>query len=161
VHVHAPASGPRAASASAPCAPEDLVGFWINRASRTLLRVLDARLRPFGFAMSHFPVLRALAEDGALPQKELARRARVEQPTMAEALTRMERDGLIQRAPNPADKRGTLASLTRTARARLPKATATLAACEHDALAGFTAAERAQLTQLLQRVVRNLERDHA
>src|SRR5205807_681280 len=119
----------------------------------------DARLRPFGFAMSHFPVLRALAEDGALSQKELAHRARVEQPTMAEALTRMERDGLIQRAPNPADKRGTLTSLTRAARARLPKATAALIACEHDALTGFTAAERALLTQLLQRVVRNLERD--
>src|SRR5262252_2229808 len=68
--------------------PEKLVGFWINLASRTIVRVLDARLRPLGFAMSHLPVLRALAQGGALSQKELARMARVEQQTMAELLAR-------------------------------------------------------------------------
>jgi hypothetical protein len=55
---------------------EATAGFWIDRASRLLLRLLEARLRPFGFGMSHLPVRRALADGGSLSQKELARLAR-------------------------------------------------------------------------------------
>jgi len=139
------------------CEPEAMVGFWINLASRTIVRVVDARLRPFGFAMSQLPVLRALGEGGALAQKELARRARVEQPTMAEMLSRMERDGLVEREPNPDDKRGSLTSLTRSARARFPKAAEVLVEGEREALAGFSEEERALFLEFLQRVVKNLE----
>ena len=137
--------------------PHDMVGFWINLASRSILRVLDARLRPLGFAMSHLPVLRALAEGGALSQKDLARVARVEQPTMAEMLSRMERDGLVQREPNPDDKRGSLTSLTRSARMRFPKARETLLAGEREALAGFSDEEKTLLLELLRRVVNNVD----
>jgi MarR family transcriptional regulator for hemolysin len=137
--------------------PNDMVGFWINRASRSIVRVLDARLRPLGFAMSHLPVLRALAEGGALSQKDLARTARVEQPTMAEMLARMERDGLVQREPNPHDKRGSLTSLTRSARTRFPKAGETLMAGEREAMAGFSDQEKAMLLGLLRRVVKNVD----
>ncbi|WP_167594419.1 hypothetical protein [Corallococcus coralloides] len=44
--------------------------------------------------------------------------ARVEPPTVAELLSRMERDGVVQREPNPANALGGLMSLTRTARQR-------------------------------------------
>ena len=138
--------------------PEKMVGFWINLASRTILRILDARLRPLGFAMSHLPVLRALAEGGSLSQKDLARLARVEQPSMAEMLARMERDGLVQREPNPEDKRGSLTSLTRSTRMRFPKVAGALAQAEGEAMAGFTEQEKAVLVDLLQRVVNNLEK---
>jgi MarR family transcriptional regulator, transcriptional regulator for hemolysin len=137
--------------------PNDMVGFWINLASRSILRVLDVRLRPLGFAMSHLPVLRALAEGGSLSQKELARIARVEQPTMAEMLARMERDGLVQREPNPDDKRGSLTSLTRSARTRFPRARETLMAGERETMAGFSDQEKALLLELLQRVVKNVD----
>jgi MarR family transcriptional regulator for hemolysin len=147
-------SGPRGPEARG---PEALVGFWINLASRTIVRVVDARLRPHGFALSQLPVLRALAERGPLSQKELARVARVEQPTMAELLGRMERDGLVQREPNPEDRRASLTSLTRSARARFPKAAEILMASEREATAGLSEQERGTLRELLQRVVKNLE----
>jgi MarR family transcriptional regulator, transcriptional regulator for hemolysin len=85
-------------------------------------------------------------------------RARVEQPTMAEMLTRMERDGVVRRETNPADKRGSISSLTRSARGRLPKATEALIAGERGAMAGLSDDEQAVLIELLQRVVKNLER---
>jgi MarR family transcriptional regulator for hemolysin len=137
--------------------PESTAGFWINRASRLLLRSLDARLRPFGFAMSHLPVLRALSRTRSLSQKELAQLARVEQPTMAEMLARMERDGVVQHEQNPDDKRGILISVTRRSRARFPKAKEALVEGEREAMAGLTDAEQVLLRELLQRVVRNLE----
>ena len=137
--------------------PEARAGYWLNQASRSLLRVLESRLRPFGFGMSHLPVLTALEGGGALSQKELARAARVEQPTMAEMLGRMVRDGVVDREPNPDDKRATLISLSRRSRARLPKAKVALNEGERDAMAGLTAEERVVLRELLKKVVKTLD----
>lgn len=137
--------------------PESTPAFWINRASRTLVRHFDARLRPFGFAMSHLPVLGALADGRSLSQTALAEAARVEQPTMAETLTRMTRDGVVQREPNPEDRRASLISITPRARARFGKAIAALVEGEREAMAGFSAREKAVLRTLLRRVVSNLE----
>jgi MarR family transcriptional regulator for hemolysin len=138
--------------------PEASPGFWINRVSRALLRRGDARLRPLGFAMSYLPVLRALAMGHRpLSQTELARAAGVEQPTMTETIARMVRDGLVERDPNPEDRRGTVISLTRLSRARFPKAGAVLVESEREAMAGLSDDERALLRDLLKRVQKNLE----
>jgi DNA-binding MarR family transcriptional regulator len=138
--------------------PESTPAFWINRASRSLLRRGDAGLRPLGFAMSYLPVLRALAMAGRpLSQTELAQAAGVEQPTMAETLVRMVRDGLVEREPNPDDRRGTLISLTRRSRSRFPTARAVLVEGEREAMAGLSDVEKSLLLDLLKRVVSNLE----
>ena len=47
-----------------------------------------------------------------MSQKALAEAAAVEQPTIAATLSRMERDGLIERNPDPSDRRSALISLT-------------------------------------------------
>jgi MarR family transcriptional regulator, transcriptional regulator for hemolysin len=137
--------------------PESTPAFWINRASKALLRLFDARLRPFGFAMSHLPVLGVLAGGRSLSQTDLARAARVEQPSMAETLARMVRDGVVQREPNPSDKRGTLFSMTRRSRARLSKAKEALMEANREAMAGLSDEEMVLLRQLMERLVRNLE----
>jgi MarR family transcriptional regulator, transcriptional regulator for hemolysin len=137
--------------------PESTAAYWINRASRSLVRRFDASLRPFGFAMSYFPVLRALADGRALSQAELAQAAGVEPPSMAETLSRMQRDGVVRRARNPNDKRANLFSVTRAARARFPKARMALVQCERRVMAGFAAADEKALRELLKRVVRNLD----
>ncbi|KYF88237.1 hypothetical protein BE17_32370 [Sorangium cellulosum] len=141
---------------SDPSDPRSSVSFWINATSRSLMRIQDGRLRPLGFGMRQMPVLYALKEGASLPQKELARLAGVEQPTMAEMLARMERDGVVQREPNPKDGRGSLTSLTRSSLLRLPKGREALVEVEREAMAGFTAAEKELLLTLLQRVARNL-----
>lgn len=138
--------------------PGASTSFWINRASRLLLRTQEGRLRALGFGMSHMPVLHALEDGGAMSQKDLAAFARVEQPTMAELLARMERDGVVERAPNPNDGRGSLISLTRRARLGWPKAKAALLQVEDEVMESFSAEERALLRTLLQRVVDSLER---
>lgn len=137
--------------------PESSASFWVSRAARSLARLQEGHLRPLGFGMSQMPVLHALADGGSRSQKDLAARARVEQPTMAEMLARMERDGVVQREPNPSDGRGTLISLTARSRQRLPKGKAALVEAEQAAMAGFSASERELLVALLKRVASNLE----
>ncbi len=93
-----------------------------------------------------------------MPQSELARLARMEQPTMAQLLSRMERDEIIDRVADPADKRSRLISLTADAEKRLPKARSILFAGSEDALSGLSDGEVTQLVELLERVNANIER---
>jgi DNA-binding MarR family transcriptional regulator len=133
-------------------------GHLISLAARGFARLSEARLKPLGFGVGHLPVLVALQNGQGSSQRDLARFARIEQPSMAQMLTRMERDGLIRRTPDPADGRSSQISLTKTARARLPKACETLFEGNRDALNGFTDAEATQLVGLLNRLIANLDR---
>ncbi|RQO50947.1 MarR family transcriptional regulator [Variovorax sp. KBW07] len=130
----------------------------IGRANRGFARLVDGGLRDFGFAVGQLPVLVSLKKSKALSQAELARIAQVEQPSMAQLLTRMERDGLVERVDNPEDKRSRLISLTPLAAKRLPKAKALMDAHTQEALAGFSRAEVEQLAAMLLRLNENIER---
>jgi MarR family transcriptional regulator for hemolysin len=137
--------------------PASTPTFWINHASRLLMRHFEQRLRPLGFGMAYLPVAMAIKENGSLSQKHLAELSHVEQPTMAVLLGRMERDGLIQRETNPDDKRASLISLSAKAKARVPSAKKRLGEVAEQATSDFSDRERATLIALLRRLVNNLD----
>ena len=62
----------------------------INRASRALARDGDAALKPLGLRYAQVPVLALLSGGRELTQKALAEAAGIEQPSMAQLLTRMD-----------------------------------------------------------------------
>jgi len=130
----------------------------VGQVFRTFTRIVDAPLRDLGFAVGQMPVLVALRMNPALPQSELARIAGVEQPSMAQLLARMERDGLIERTPDPEDGRSRRIALTKRATTQMPKVKAVMDATSEGALEGLTTSERDMLGKLLARVAGNLER---
>ncbi|MBB3997281.1 MarR family winged helix-turn-helix transcriptional regulator [Aureimonas pseudogalii] len=132
-------------------------GHLVSLAARGFARLSEARLKPLGFGVGTLPALVALEEGHASSQRDLARFARVEQPTMAQMLARMERDGLIRRMPDPADGRSRRIVLTEAARAGLPEACAVLFQGNRDALAGFSEREAEQFVAFLQRLIANLD----
>lgn len=132
-------------------------GHLINRLSKLSLRWADERFQRLGLAAAQMPVLYALKDGASSTQTELARMAHIEQPTMAQLLVRMERDGLIRRAANPDDKRSSLVSLTPRALKQLPAAREVLREGNKLALEGFTEREVETLIRLLQRVLKNVE----
>lgn len=133
-------------------------GHLVSLAARGFARLSEARLKPLGFGVGHLPVLVALRDGRASTQRDLARFARVEQPPMAQMLTRMERDGLITRTPDPDDGRSSRIALTATALARMPEAIDALFEGNREALSGFTEAEAEQFVALLTRLIANLDR---
>ncbi|RYB03186.1 MarR family winged helix-turn-helix transcriptional regulator [Lichenibacterium ramalinae] len=133
-------------------------GHLVSLAARGFARLSEARLKPLGFGLGHLPVLVALREGRASTQRDLARFAKVEQPPMAQMLARMERDGLIQRSPDPDDGRSSRIVLKEAALARMPEAVVALLQGNREALEGFTAAETQQLVGLLTRLIANLDR---
>ncbi len=136
---------------------EESSGYLTNWAARLFARAIDRRLAPHGLSSAYMPVFFALAGGEALSQTALARRASVEQPTMAATLKRMERDGLIVRTPDPADRRSALVSLTGLARGRLRAVQAAGHSVNETAMAPLLAAERQQYLSLLRRVIAALE----
>ena len=132
-------------------------GHLISLAARGFARLSEARLKPLGFGVGHLPVLVALQEGRVSTQRDLARFARIEQPPMAQMLARMERDGLIRRAREPADRRSSRITLTEAAEARLPDAIAALLRGNREALRDFTDDEAGLLVALLTRLIANLD----
>jgi DNA-binding MarR family transcriptional regulator len=133
-------------------------GHLISLAARRFERLSELRLKPLGFGVGYVPVLVAVKEGKAQSQRDLARFARVEQPSMAQMLARMERDELVRRTPDPDDGRSSRIALTEIARARLPEACAVLFQGNREVLSDFTDEEAAQLIALLTRLITNLDR---
>jgi MarR family transcriptional regulator, transcriptional regulator for hemolysin len=132
-------------------------GHYFSRIARALGRIGDVRLRPLGFATAQLPVLTALKDGARLSQTDLARWAKVEQPTMAQMLARMERDGIIRREGDPNDRRSSLISLTRQARSRLPAGRAVLRQGNVEMTKGLSARQVETLVGLLRHVLANVE----
>jgi DNA-binding MarR family transcriptional regulator len=88
----------------------------VNHLARQLARALHERIAPLGVVPGQFAQLLALYEDDGITQQELCEIVGIEQPTMANTLRRMERDGLVERRPHPSDGRKQLIYLTNKAR---------------------------------------------
>lgn len=131
-------------------------GYLTNWAARLYARKMDAALKPLGLTSAHLPVVFALAGRGALSQRELVRIAAVEQPTMAATLARMERDSLVERRPDPADKRSAQVFLTPALEKSLPKIALVVAEINDRSFRGMAENDRTKFGQLLLQVISNL-----
>ncbi len=140
-------------------APDTLhsIGYLTNLCARLLVRALERRIP--GGTSGPMPVFLALADGGALPQKALARLAAVEQPTMANTLARMMRDGLVVGTRDPADRRSTLLRLTRRGHEHARIAMAAAGEVNTLALGALRSGERAAFLDGLRRVIGKLEAD--
>lgn len=135
---------------------ETMACYAINVAARLLGARIARDLEPLGLMPGQIPALLALDHCDELTQAELARITRVEQPTMALTLRRMEQDGLIVRNPDERDARRRRIRLTAGARDLLPAMQRARDQVDAQALQGLTPAERRQLDRLVQQLIGNL-----
>lgn len=133
-------------------------GYMTNWTARLFARAIDRRLKAIGVSSGQMPVFFALGDGAALTQKALAAAASIEQPTMAATLSRMERDGLIERRPAPGDGRSQLVALTPKAMEKAALVREGAAAVNKAALEALDDAERETYLRLLAKVTSSLER---
>lgn len=101
-------------------------------------------------------VLKLLALENPVAQKELAYVLGIRSQSLAELLTKMEAKGLVSREPNPADRRTSLVSLTakgKTEARELDQETDN----EFDPFSLLSDDERAELDRLLQKLIGGVE----
>jgi DNA-binding MarR family transcriptional regulator len=86
----------------------------IVRTARRLRQEAGTDLSP-----SMTAALATVARHGPITPSELAARERIQRPTATRVLARLEEMGLIQRTPDPQDRRSSLVAATATADALL------------------------------------------
>jgi DNA-binding MarR family transcriptional regulator len=133
------------------------LGYRINYLGRLFTQALYQRIASLGVVPGQFGQLLAFFEQDGLSQRELCDQVRIEQPTMANTLQRMERDGLIRCELDPADGRRTRALLT--ARARDLEGDLVAAAREVNAAAssGLSAADVTAFLATMAVIIDNLD----
>jgi DNA-binding MarR family transcriptional regulator len=107
----------------------DDLGFLLAKAMQRWNELLAARFAAAGYddiRPSYGSVLLPLYEEDGLRMGELARRARLSKQTMTDMTRRLERDGLVERRPDPTDARASLIFLTARSRRFKPVAAKTL-----------------------------------
>lgn len=129
--------------------------YLVSQLTKEFARTLQVKASALGFSAGQFPVLVELWEEDGLTQKQLLERIDVEQATMANTLSRMERDGLIERKPHPKDRRAQLVFLT--SKGRDIKDGAISAVCDADEalLQGLKRFEKELMLEFLRRALEN------
>lgn len=132
----------------------------IGRISEAAQVISRGRLAPlfarFGLQAGEFDVLATLRRAGAphaLTPTALYEATMVTSGAMTARLDRLEKAGLIARAPHPEDRRGVLVMLTEKGRALIDEAVTAHVENEHLILAGLTGEEQETLIALLEKVI--------
>ncbi|MBB4210053.1 DNA-binding MarR family transcriptional regulator [Rhodothalassium salexigens DSM 2132] len=132
-------------------------GYLANHLARLFARHLHARIKPLGLSPGTFPVLLELWREEGLTQRQLVERLDIEQATMANTLSRMERDGLIVRTRDEADARVQRVRLTPRAKALETAALGAAEAVNRTALGDLDEPQRAALIGHMQRMITALQ----
>jgi DNA-binding MarR family transcriptional regulator len=136
---------------------EEHMGWLMSRAGQTLGWALTEGLAPLGLNLRDYTVLlaaeRAAVEGRPGSQLELARAARLDKSTMVVAVDALERGGLVERRPDPKDRRARIVAPTKAGRELLARAEGVVLGAEDEALADLGAEERRALRGLLTRLV--------
>jgi DNA-binding MarR family transcriptional regulator len=98
------------------------LGYLASRLSRQLTASLQVGLNPLGLTPGQFAVLLELDAADGLTQADLSARLRVEQPSMAQTIARLRRNGLVRQSSHESDRRATRLWLTDKARDAIPPA---------------------------------------
>ncbi|MCP5080363.1 MAG: winged helix-turn-helix transcriptional regulator [Alphaproteobacteria bacterium] len=126
---------------------------------RLFAKGLQKRIAPLGIVTGQFPILLELWDQDGITQRELLAKLDVEQATLANTLTRMERDDLVKRTKHPSDARAQ--NIWLTVKARKIRERAYAAANETNALAlsNLTSQEHEVFLDLMARVIASMRQD--
>jgi DNA-binding MarR family transcriptional regulator len=142
-----------------PLDQQKILGLAVNTLGRNIVWSLSRRTARHGALPGTYPIIAWLMQLSDSTQGELSRLIGIEQPTMAVTLRRMERDGLIQRTPDPDHGRRSLIRLT--AKGRNLSKVMRVAAHDVEKIAtdGLTPAEVEQFFRLTGIMIQNLNVD--
>ena len=102
-------------------------------------------------------ILELLSKNDGLTQQQIAQTIGIRPQSASEAVTTLEEQGLIERTPNPRDKRSLLLSITPEGLKRLAEIQTRLRENANRIFAPLSAEEKNTLQKLLQKVVMALE----
>ena len=119
---------------------EDLL-FEINETARAIRRAFDQRAVDLGVTRVQWKTLARLKRQPGLRQVELAEILEMEPITLCRVIDRLEEFGLVERKPDPADRRAWRLEITPKAEPLIRKLKAVAAELTEQALSGMNSSE--------------------
>lgn len=124
----------------------------INLVSAHSHRLVGAGFAAAGARGYHYRLLASLDEYGPSSQATLGRNTGIDRSDVVAALNELAAKGLIDRSPDPSDRRRNIITLTADGSRHLQELDEVLAGIQDDLLAPLSSTEREQLTGLLTRL---------
>src|ERR1700689_1375657 len=133
-------------------APFQAVAFLLSSVGYAVSRRFHQILAPLQLEPREFALMRAVGAAEGQSQQAVAERLQIPPSRMVAFVDALEARGLLQRRPNPADRRARALYLTAAGRKLLGRAFVLASELEADLCAQLSDAEREQLLELLRRV---------
>ena len=134
--------------------PDERTLVSVLEAAEQLENRLEEALGAVGLSLSKFDALDQLMQcDHPLTLGDLAGRLCCVRSNVTQLVDRLEAEGLARRAPDPADARAALVSLTPAGRRRAKRVLAARGRVLGECLGGLSAAESAQLAALVAKIL--------
>lgn len=132
------------------------VGYLVHEVARLMKRRFEDEARLHDITLPQWRTLSQIAVNDAVTQAQLAANVDVDPMTMSGILNRLEKRGLIDRFPDPADSRAKLARLTAEGEALFEMARTVGATMYEAALEGVSQADKDVVIAVLSRMRDNL-----
>jgi MarR family transcriptional regulator, transcriptional regulator for hemolysin len=132
------------------------LGFLLHDVARLLKRRFEQNARGYGLTRSQWQVLAYLANKEGINQSGLADLLEIEPITLGRIIDKLQMRGLIERHPDPCDRRAWLLHLTPAARPKLTQLRGLGGVTRGEALAGVPEADTERLLRTLQALKANL-----
>lgn len=132
------------------------VGGLVHEIDRLVKKRFDRFAETTGMSRAQWHVLAQVHKRPGINQAALADIVGVEPITICRMVDRLEAQGLVERQPDPGDRRARLVHLTDTARPGIERMKAVAQTLFAEALDGITPEEEALLLSLLGRIHANL-----
>src|SRR5829696_1332957 len=81
------------------------IGMLLRRANRQVDALFEELVAPSGLSRREFLVLAGAVFDGPASQRRISERLQIDRSTMTEIVDRLEAHGLVERLPDPDDRR--------------------------------------------------------
>jgi MarR family transcriptional regulator for hemolysin len=132
------------------------VGFLLREASRRYVQRFEVRASELSLNLAQCKALIRLEKNEGVSQARLAELAEVDAMTMVRILDRMEADGLLERRPDPQDRRARCLYLTAKAKPLLAQIWRLSDTTRAEVFAGIGKNERDVFMSVLERLHDNL-----
>ncbi len=136
---------------------QDPIGLEVARTGRALSRAFDDALTAAGGSLPTWLVVTALKGGDHTRQRDVAATVGIEDATLTHHLNRMERDGLVERHRDPANRRNQIVALTPAGDAMFGDLLETVIGFDRQLRHGLSADELDTLRDLLDRLVGNID----
>lgn len=100
---------------------EDCISFIVGKAAQQVTRRARELLAPFAVTPVQYAVLKVLTDTNAMSGVEIGKRMVLDSASITGVLDRLESLGLVERRPNPNDRRAHLVAATGATRKIMPE----------------------------------------